>query len=329
MINQEKLKPYLNNCLTKTDFKNLGKLYCGKVRDNYSLGDDQRVIISTDRQSAFEIQFDPIPLKGQVLNQLSNFWFTQTKNIIPNHFIKELDPNIVLVKEFKKVSIEIVVRGYITGVTGTSMWKAYEDGKRKFCGYKLPDNLRKNQKLPQSIITPSTKAESGHDKSISEKEVLELNLTTKDKWEKIKETTSKLFEFGSQLAEDNDLILVDTKYEFGEDDQGNIYLIDEIHTPDSSRFWEKKSYEENFSQGKEPEYYDKEYLRLWLRQQGFKYGKKENIKLTEEVRLGYSQRCIELYERLTKQKFELPDPEQSIFERVENNLKKEFPDISK
>lgn len=326
MVSQQKLQPYLNNCLSETNFNGLGQLYRGKVRDNYSLDDGRRVIISTDRQSAFDFQFEPVPLKGQALNLLSAWWFGQTKDIIPNHLIKILDPNVSLVKEYKKLPVEVVIRGYITGVTGTSMWKSYESGQRVFCGHTMPAGLVKNQKLPKSIITPSTKPETGHDKSIAEAEVVSLGLTTKDKWEKIRDITYKLFAFGSQLAEERGLILVDTKYEFGEDEAGELYLIDEIHTADSSRFWDRATYEANFPQGQEPEYFDKEYLRLWLKKAGFEYeGKRPELSI--EARLGYSQRNIELYERLTQKKFELPDPQVNILERIKLNLQKEFTNL--
>ena len=262
MISEKQIRQQLGLTLKGTDFKNLGEKYTGKVRDVY-VTEDKVFLVATDRQSAFDRNLAQIPFKGQVLTQTSAFWFEKTKDIIPNHLLDVPDPNVVVCKKLKVFPIEMVIRGYITGVTDTAAWTAYRKGIREFCGNILPDGLKKNQKFEQPIMTPTTKSDE-HDESISAKEIVKRGLMTQEQWDYVADKALKLFQRGSQTAESNGLILVDTKYEFGYDDDGNIYLIDEIHTPDSSRYWISKSYEERFANDQEPESIDKEFLRLWF-----------------------------------------------------------------
>ena len=252
MLSEETIKNQLNYTLKKTNL-NIGKKYEGKVRDNYIL-DGKRIIITTDRISAFDRVLCTLPFKGQVLNHTSAFWFEKTKNVVKNHVIDVPDPNVMVVKECKLIPVEMVVRGYITGVTKTSAWYNYEKGVRNFCGNVLPEGMKKNQKFEKPIITPTTKAEYGaHDESLSGKEIIKRNIVDEKIYKQMEKAALALFDFGTKLVAKNNLILVDTKYEFGLDEKENLTLIDEIHTPDSSRFWIKDSYEKLFSQGKEPE----------------------------------------------------------------------------
>ena len=249
MLSDETLKRQLKFNLEKTDLK-IGKKYEGKVRDNYLLG-DKRIIITTDRISAFDRVLCTLPFKGQVLNQTSAFWFEKTKNIVKNHVIEVPDPNVTIARECKLIPVEMVVRGYITGVTTTSAWYNYEKGIRNFCGNILPEGMKKNQKFEKPIITPSTKAEKGsHDESVSGEEIIKRGLVDKEMYNKMEKTAIALYTFGNKLVAKNNLILVDTKYEFGLDADGNLTLIDEIHTPDSSRYWIKDTYEGLFSNGR-------------------------------------------------------------------------------
>src|SRR3989338_744825 len=247
----EDIKEQVKFTLEETDLEGLGKKKKGKVRDVYTT-EDKVFLISTDRQSAFDRILAKIPFKGQVLTQTSAFWFEHTKDIIENHIIDVPDPNVVVAKKLNVFPVEVVVRGYITGVTDTASWTSYSKGERNFCGNILPEGLKKNQKFARPIITPTTKSEE-HDEKISGKEIVEKELMTMDQWDYVSKKALELFKRGTEIAEKNGLILVDTKYEFGCDDLGNIYLIDEIHTPDSSRFWIKQTYEERFKKGQEPE----------------------------------------------------------------------------
>jgi len=318
MLSDETIKNQLNNTLEKTNL-NIGKKYEGKVRDNYVL-DGKRVIIVTDRISAFDRVLCTIPFKGQVLNQTSAFWFDKTKNIVKNHVIDVPDPNVMVVKECKLIPVEMVVRGYITGVTKTSAWYNYEKGVRNFCGNVLPEGMKKNQKFEKPIITPTTKAEYGaHDESLSGKEIIKRNIVDEKIYKQMEKAALALFDFGTKLVAKNNLILVDTKYEFGLDEKENLTLIDEIHTPDSSRFWIKDSYEKLFSQGKEPEKLDKEYVRQFLAEKGF-IGEGKIPEIPDEVKVEAAKRYIAAYEMITGKEFkaEIGD----VNERIKNNLKK-------
>src|SRR3989339_360518 len=302
MISDTILKNQLKFNLEKTDF-NLGKKYEGKVRDNYLLG-DKRVIITTDRISAFDRVLCTLPFKGQVLNQTAAFWFDKTKHIAANHIISVPDPNAVVAKECKPYPVEMVVRGYLTGVTTTSAWYNYENGVRNFCGNILPDGMKKNQKFDTPILTPSTKAEKGdHDESISPDELIERGIITEDLWDKLADISLKLFQRGVEICAKQGIILVDTKYEFGFDENGDLTLIDEIHTPDSSRFWFESEYEIRFMEGIEQKKIDKEYLREWLAERGFR-GEGESPMIPGEGRAETARRYIEAYKLITGQSFD-------------------------
>ena len=317
MLSDKTIEKQLNNTLTNTDFK-IGKKYEGKVRDNYSI-DGKRIIIVTDRISAFDRVLCTIPFKGQVLNQTSAFWFEKTKNIVKNHVIDVPDQNVMVVKECKLIPVEMVVRGYITGVTKTSAWYNYEKGIRNFCGNILPEELKKNQKFEKPIITPTTKAMHGHDESFSGKEIVKTGLVDEKIYKQMEKASLALFDFGTKLVAKNNLILVDTKYEFGLDAKGNLTLIDEIHTPDSSRFWIKDSYEKLFSQGKEPEKLDKEYVRQWLANKGF-IGEGKIPEIPDEVKIEAAKRYIKAYEMITGKEFEAKN--EDVLERIKRSIRK-------
>ena len=310
----------LNNCLTKTEFSNLGEYKKGKVRDNY-IQEDKVVMIATDRQSAFDRILASVPFKGQVLNETSLFWFNKTKDIIQNHVIESPDPNVTVAKKCKVLPVEMVVRGYITGVTGTAMWTAYEKGEREFCGNTLPEGLKKNQKLEKPIITPTTKADD-HDEKISAEEIIKQGLVEKDLWDKTAKAALDLFQRGTEIAKEHGLILVDTKYEFGLDQNGELTLVDEIHTPDSSRYWIADTYEERFTKDEEPEYFDKEFLRLWFKKNCDPYNDPELPKAPDELIVELSHRYISIYEKITGKEFVFPEDGQSVAERIEGNLGK-------
>jgi|TARA_Y100000310_G_scaffold91835_1_gene89299 phosphoribosylaminoimidazole-succinocarboxamide synthase len=318
MLSDEILKQQLGSTLEKTDLK-IGKKYEAKVRDNYVL-DGKRLIITTDRISAFDRVLCTIPFKGQVLNQTSAFWFEKTKDIVKNHVIDVPDPNVMVVNECKLLPVEMVVRGYITGVTKTSAWYNYEKGVRNFCGNILPEGMKKNQKFDKPIITPSTKAEKGgHDESLSGEEVIKRGIVDEKIYREMEKAALALFNFGNELVGKNNLILVDTKYEFGLDKDGNLTLIDEIHTPDSSRFWIKDTYGKLFSQNKEPEKLDKEYVRQFLAEKGF-IGDGEIPEIPDDVKVEAAKRYIKAYEMITGQDFEVKT--EDVLERINRNIQK-------
>lgn len=317
MISDNILKAQLRHTLDKTSFK-FGRKYEGKVRDNYILN-GKRIIITTDRISAFDRVLCSLPFKGQVLNQVSAFWFEKTKRIIDNHLISVPDPNVMIVSECKPYPVEIIVRGYITGVTTTSAWHNYQKGIRNFCGNKLPEGLRKNEKFDKPIITPTTKAGHGaHDESISGEEIVRRGLVDEKTYRLIEKKALELFDFGAKLVAKNNLILADTKYEFGELD-GELVLIDEAHTPDSSRFWIRDTYEELFSNGQEPQKLDKEYVRQWLSNKGF-LGDGLIPSIPNEVKIEAAKRYITAYEMITGNEF-LANNE-DVLERIMANLAK-------
>ncbi|MBI4975775.1 phosphoribosylaminoimidazolesuccinocarboxamide synthase [Candidatus Peregrinibacteria bacterium] len=321
MISNDKLLAQLKYCLNGTNFPSLGEKYEGKVRDNYSK-DGKRIIITTDRLSAFDRVITLIPFKGQVLNQMAKFWFERTKDIANNHVIEYPDPNVVVGRECKAVSVEMVVRGYLTGVTSTSVWYHYERGEREFCGNVLPERMKKNQKFEKPILTPSTKAEhGGHDESVSREEILKRGIVMQEQFDFMADKAMKLYQRGVEIAAKQGIILVDTKYEFGVDDSGNIVLIDEIHTPDSSRFWFANEYEERLSKGEEQKKIDKEYLREWLVDRGFR-GEGDVPNIPDDVRVETARRYIEAYELVTGQTFEADVSD--VSERISKNLAKYF-----
>jgi len=291
----------LPNCVTETDLK-IGTKYRGKVRDVYDLG-DKLVLVTTDRQSAFDRVLASVPFKGQVLNLVSAWWFERTKHIMPNHVLSIPAPNVTIAKKCKVFPVEFVVRGYITGTTNTSLWTQYQKGIRDYCGHVFPDGLVKNQKLQHAIITPTTK-DAQHDRLISPEEIISERLMTKEEWDMTSTAALRLFEYGVEQAHQHGLILVDTKYEMGRDASGNIILVDEIHTPDSSRYWLASNYEQRFTTGQEPENIDKEFLRLWFINHCDPYHDETLPNAPEELVVTLSSRYIQLYEMITGQPFE-------------------------
>ncbi len=317
-LTQDQLIELLPQALNETNLPLNGKKR-GKVRDWYDLPDGQRLIVTTDRLSAFDRILYRVPFKGQVLNQLSTWWFDQTKDIIPNHIISLPDPNASLVTKVEPLMIEVIVRGYITGVTSTALWYRYSLGEREIYGYTFPEGLRKNEQLPTPIITPTTKAESGHDERLTMKEVVEKGILDANTWEQVQVAALAIFKRGQEVAANAGLILVDTKYEFGRTEDGKIVLIDEIHTPDSSRYWKADSYKVSFSQGLESENFDKELVRRAYVERGYK-GEGEPPELAPQLWAAVSQRYISIYEMLSDQKF-VPG-EYPVEPRLLENLKK-------
>ncbi len=279
----------------------------GKVRDVYRMAPGRLLIITTDRLSAFDRILGAAPFKGQVLNQLSAWWFKHTKEIVSNHALEIPDPNALIALEARPFPVEVIVRGYITGVTSTALWYRYSIGEREVYGHKLPEGLRKNQALPEPIITPTTKGgPTGHDERLTPAEVVEKGYLDARTWASVQEAALRLFKLGQQKAVQAGLILVDTKYEFGSGPEGEIRLIDEVHTPDSSRYWLLDSYNRHFEAGNEPENYDKEYLRLVYAKHGYR-GEGEPPSVPAELWLEIGRRYIDLYERLTGQAFRAAD----------------------
>lgn len=307
------------NILRGTDFKNLGDKKVGKVRDIY-IQKDKIILISTDRHSSFDRIIAHIPYKGQVLNQISAFWFEKTKDIVQNHYINVPDPNVLVAKKCRPLSIEVVARGYITGVTDTSLWTLYQKGQRDFAGFFLPEGMRKNQKLDKPVLTPTTKSDK-HDRPITPKEIVSEGLLTRELWDEIAEKALKLFVRGQQVASEAGLILADTKYEFGLDAEGKVTLIDEIHTPDSSRYWQVGSYKERFEKGEDPEYFDKEFLRVWFKKNCDPYEDAVLPQAPEYMVYELSRRYIQIYEQITRKKFKI-DENIDIVERIKKNLEK-------
>jgi len=316
-IDSSRLQPFLDTTLSTTAFTFLGEKYEGKVRDVYMPNEQERILIATDRQSAFDISWCTIPLKGQALTQVSAWWFEQIKDIMPTHVISMPDPNVMAVKNLEMLKVEIVVRGYMTGSSKTSAWMNYRDGMRDFCGNRLPEGMVKNQIFDAPIITPTTKSDD--DELIDPKGIMERGLATAEQWEEISEKAFALFKRGQEIAAGRGLILVDTKYEMGYDTNGTLTIADEVHTPDSSRYWVAQTYQERFAAGQEPESLDKEFFRLWLREQGFEYGKPKPD-ITDDVRIMLAGKYIDLYERMTGGNFEIPtDPD--VPGRIEKNLR--------
>lgn len=322
MPNRDIIKKNLKKTVTETNLSGYKKLHTGKVRDTYEK-DGQRIIVTTDRQSAFDRVLAAIPFKGAVLNQCAAFWFNQTKDIVQNHLIATPDPNVSVVKKVKIYPVEVVIRGYITGTTDTSAWVNYENGERNFCGIQLPEGLKKNQKFDKPIITPTTKPETGHDMKISREEIIAQGLVPEDEWSKIEKYALAIFKKGQELAAKKGFILVDTKYEFGKDADGNIVLADEVHTPDSSRFWIAATYQQRFAAGQEPESFDKEFLRLWFKDHCDPYHDKELPAAPDELVEELSFRYIDIYEKLTGQTF-VYNEEKDIQKRIQENLDKYF-----
>lgn len=303
--------------LDNTEFDQLGRREGGKVRDSYVKG-DQRTIVVTDRISCFDVVVGTIPLKGQVLNQLAAFWFDKTSSVAKNHLLSVPDPSVSIVRECKTLPVEFVVRGYLTGSTSTSIWTAYSGGQRNYCGHGLPDGMKRHEILPRALLTPTTKAPMGeHDELTSRDEILLQGTLTEEIFDKAEALVMELFRVGTAWAENQGLILVDTKYELGLDQNDDLVVIDEIHTPDSSRYWYREAYEVAMSEGKDPKALDKEYVRRWLGDQGYK-GVGSPPALTDEVRCEAARRYILAFEQVTGESFE-PDVSEP-HQRIRNNL---------
>jgi phosphoribosylaminoimidazole-succinocarboxamide synthase len=294
--------------------------YRGKVRENYDLPDGRRIIIATDRLSAFDVILTSIPFKGQVLTETARYWFEQTADICRNHVLDYPDPNVLLCRRLAILPVEIVVRGYLAGTTSTSILTKYRNGERDMYGIRLPDGLRDNEKLPEAIITPTTKAfDGGHDEPLTETEILERGLLTSEQWRTVSDAALALFARGTALAAERGLILADTKYEFGTDPEGRIVLADEIHTPDSSRYWFAQSYPERFAAGSAPESFDKDFVRNWVVARCDPY--KDPIpEIPAEVVLETAAVYIRAYETITGARFILPDPSEEPLERIRRNI---------
>lgn len=304
--------------LTKTDYKFEGQTSCyhGKVRDVYFIGDDLLAMVVSDRISAFDrILPEGIPYKGEILNKIAAFNLDATKDIVPNWKLDNPDPMVTVGLRCEGFKVEMVIRGYLTG----SAWRAYKAGERTLCGVTLPEGMRENEKFPHPIITPTTKADEGHDENISREEIIASGLVSKEDYEQLEKYTYALFERGTKLAADRGLILVDTKYEFGKKD-GKIYLIDEIHTPDSSRYFYKDTYDEFFQKGMPQRQLSKEFVRQWLIDKGFNGGEGQEVPtMTPEYCESVTDRYIELYEKLIGETF-VKHPTDDLEKRIERNI---------
>lgn len=317
MLTHQQLAAQLDNCLLEARYPRWQQHYRqGKVRDIYLLP-GKRLLITTDRQSAFDRILGTIPLKGQVLNRIAQYWFEQTRDLAPNQVIAVPDPNVTVARELKMLPVEIVVRRYLTGSTSTSVWTNYNRGVRNFCGVALPDGMVKNQPFPAPIITPTTKSED-HDESISPRQIVERGLVDRATWEQVEHLALALFARGAEVAARQGLILVDTKYEMGLDEEGRITVADEIHTPDSSRYWIGATYEERHARGEEPESLDKEFLRLWLKERGI--SDQHIPPLDDEIRIQVAQRYLGLFERVTGQTFAAEPDGIPVLERIEKAI---------
>ena len=302
----------------------LPNYYRGKVRENYDLPDNRRILISTDRLSAFDRAIAAIPLKGQVLTQVARFWFENTADICPNHVLEYPDPNVVVGKRLDILPVEVIVRGYLAGTTSTSILTKYRKGEREMYGITLPDGLKDNEKLPQPIITPTSKAfDGGHDEPLSGAEILAQGLLTAEQWETVSRYALALFARGQARAAERGLILVDTKYEFGTDKDGRIVLADEIHTPDSSRYWIADSYEESFAKGGRPASFDKDFVRAWVTERCDPY--KDAIpEIPRDLVEQTSKVYIQAFEQITGKTF-VPDLSgDTVLDRIRANLKPYF-----
>jgi phosphoribosylaminoimidazole-succinocarboxamide synthase len=324
VIEATALAAHLDGVLQDATIAELPNHYRGKVRDNYDLPDGRRIIIATDRLSAFDRIITAIPLKGQALTQIARFWFNATRDVCPNHVIDYPDPNVLVCRRLAIMPVEIVVRDYLTGTTGTSIWPMYRAGRREIYGIHLPEGLRENEKLPATIITPTTKAaDGGHDEPITPDEITGRGLLTQQQWRTVAELALGLFALGREIAAERGLILVDTKYEFGFDAAGRIILADEIHTPDSSRYWLADSYEQRFAAGRPPESLDKDFVRRWVSERCDPY--RDPIPaIPREVILEAARIYIEVYETITGESFVVPRPDIPALARIRANLARYF-----
>ena len=307
MLTEEKLNTLIPLALSGVDIPELGQKIQGKVRDIYQRTRNdrmERILITTDRLSGFDRILGLVPYKGQVLTQLAAFWFEQTRDVIGNHLIDLPDPNVTVAHECETLPVEVIVRGYITGVTQTALWYRYSLGEREIYGHHFPAGLQKNQRLPEAIITPTTKGgPTGHDERLTCDEVVEQGFLGRAIWDQVQAAALEIFKRGQEVAAKAGLILVDTKYEFGRLPNGEVVLIDEVHTPDSSRFWKADTYRARFDAGEEPENFDKEFIRLWYVERGYR-GDGTPPALAPDIAVKTSQRYQQVYEMLTGQMFE-------------------------
>ena len=305
--------------LTRTDFNFPGQksVYHGKVRDVYNINDDIMVMVATDRISAFDVVLPKgIPFKGQVLNQIAAKFLDASKNVVPNWKLATPDPMVTVGLKCEGFRVEMIIRGYLTG----SAWREYKAGNREICGVKLPDGMRENEKFPRPIITPTTKADEGHDENISKEEIIAQGLVSKEDYEIMEQYTYELFNLGTEIAAEKGLILVDTKYEFGKRD-GKVYLIDEVHTPDSSRYFYAEGYQEKFLKGEPQRQLSKEFVRQWLIDHNFMNQPGQTMpEITDEFAESISERYIELYEHIVGEKFNKETSDEDPAARIERNV---------
>lgn len=305
--------------ITSTDFKLLGQnaKYQGKVRDVYSIGDDYLAMVVTDRISAFDVVLpEGIPYKGQVLNQIASKFLDATADILPNWKIAEVDPMVTVGYRCEPFKVEMVIRGYLTG----HAWREYKEGKRTLCGVSLPEGMKENEKFPEPIITPTTKAIEGHDEDISREEIISCGLVSAEDYAKLEDYTRKLYARGSEIAAKRGLILVDTKYEFGKRG-GEIILMDEIHTPDSSRYFYSEGYAQRLAVGEKQRQLSKEFVREWLMANGFQGREGQKVpEMTPEIVSGITNRYVELYEHVTGEKFTPASSDEDPLVRIERNI---------
>jgi len=303
-MKKDELISRISGTIDETSFTRLGNPRRGKVRDIYESGGNM-FFLTTDRISAFDRVITTLPFKGFILTSIAGFWFWKTENIVKNHIIAIPHPNVMHVKKLKPIEVEMVVRAYITGVTSTSLWTMYSQGKRVVSGHRMTEGLKKNEKLPEPIITPSTKAFKGHDRTVSPAELIKAGVVSQELYDELARVSLELFSFAAKWCAGKGVILVDTKYEFGIDENGGVTLMDEVHTPDSSRFWDAESYESSFSRGEDPLGFDKEYVRKWLKNAGYS-GEGDIPAVPDEVRAEAAVKYINAYEKITGECFAAP-----------------------
>lgn len=324
MVDPDFIARHLDRVLDDATIAELPNHYRGKVRDNYDLPDGRRLIVATDRLSAFDRNIVAIPFKGQVLTQIARFWFDRTVDLCPNHVIGYPDPNVLLCRRLDILPVEIVVRDYLAGTTATSVWSMYKAGRREIYGLSFPDGLRENEKLPHTIITPTTKARDGeHDAPVTAAEIVERGLLSAPQWEDVSRRALALFARGREIAAGRGLILVDTKYEFGLDRDGAIVLADEIHTPDSSRYWFAESYPGRFAAGEPPDSFDKDFLRRWVAARCDPY-RDALPPIPPEIIAEAARIYISVYERITGDAFAAAEPQTPVLQRIRANLRGYF-----
>jgi phosphoribosylaminoimidazole-succinocarboxamide synthase len=319
-VDESILRAQLSGTLEGTNFESLGERYEGKVRDCYSTADGRLIIVVTDRLSAFDTILGTLPFKGQVLNQIAQYWFEESASLAPNHMLEVPDPNVMIGRKCEPLGAEFVMRDYLTGSTSTSIWRAYERGERTFCGHSLPEGMKRNERLSRPLLTPSSKAAKGdHDVSMSREKLIASGAISAEDFDAAASIVAKLFAFGQERAAERGLILVDTKYELGKTPDGEIVVIDEIHTPDSSRYWYADDYETRMSQGQEPRSLDKEYVRRWMAETHGYRGDGPPPPLPDDVRVEAAKRYVEIYELVTGREF-VPAAAGDTKQRIARNL---------